>query len=113
VNEKCDTVIHFSNNDGILKDCKNIFDSKICINQTQYSPISKYVSIHFDHNGKPLLPKKITFILGKSYKLVIPIIESKRPLSEIELLEIINDVSNGVKELRLEKEKVLILSYEI
>lgn len=112
VNEKCDTVIQFPNYDGVLKDCKNVLGSMIIINQTLYSPISKYVSIQFDHNGKPLLPKKITFILGESYKLVIPIIESKRPLSEIELLEIINDVSNGIKELRLEKEKVIILSYE-
>jgi hypothetical protein len=113
VNEKCDTLIRVSNHDGVLKDCENVIFSKISIYLMQYSPISKYVSIHFDYAGRPLLPKKVTFILGKTFDGVIPIVESKRPLSEIELLEIINDVSNGIRELRLEKEKVINLSFEI
>ena len=56
---------------------------------------------------------KVTALLGKSFNLVIPILKSNRPLTEMEVIEIIKDLSNGKKKLRLVEDKTCVLSYEI
>lgn len=115
INSNGDTLNFITDKDGMVKDLKIGCYNKIMINNLPYTPISIYLSIEQLYIGdklKLIPPKKVTIILGKAHKLTTPEVFSKRPLSDKELMEIINDLSNG-KESKLVKDKTCYITYEI
>ncbi|MCB0458093.1 MAG: hypothetical protein KDC91_10150 [Flavobacteriaceae bacterium] len=94
------------NDDGIIKTDLAYDNYQFSIEHPTFSSFDKFISLS-------MRTKHLTIVLGKSYKLVIPWIHSKRPLTDKELIELTRQISNGNENPKLIKKGVCYLTYEI
>lgn len=101
-----DKLMLFPDDDGIINTDLKYDNYNIIVNHPPYSLFDENISL----SSKT---KRLTIVLGRSFKLVIPIIKSKRPLTNKELIKLAKQISNGNKKPKLIKKGICTLIYEI
>ena len=103
-----DTLKLLPDENGIIQTRLTFYNFRILIDHPAFSTMNAFVPLNMTNRTK-----QVTVVLGKSFRLVFPIIKSKRPLTEMELIEIIQQISNDNKRPRLVEKGICNLTYEI
>lgn len=103
-----DTLTLSPDENGIIKTRLSFNNFHLLVNHPSYSLLNNFVPLNMVERTK-----QVTVVLGKSFRLVRPIIRSNRPLTEKELIEIILQLSQGKKMPKLYKKSICTVDYEI
>ncbi len=108
-----DTLKSFTDGNGVSVIKVKMTNFRLNITSSYLSSLNEYIALKsFTKRAN------ITVIIGKSFKMAIPELLSKRPLTDEEVIEIIKDASDAMKKnlkikSRLLDDKTCLLFFEI